>query len=912
MRRLILAGLLLLAVSCSSLDRRQPSDDTSATEHSIAATGQPWVDYHPGRITVIYRDAIDTTILPDAAPISPDACAATQPNACLRERREYEEVTDAIAARFQLGIANQVYTGRANLAGFTLPDSADGAAVIRDLRREFTAFIDEADYSACGHLNYLTNDPLQLTSTATSGEQWPIHRLEIPSAWDYTMGSPDVLVASMDTGVRLTHEELAGTMINPEIVYPDITANTYYHSKEITDEHGHGTSVASLISAAADNGRTMAGIAPGCRHLPIRITGLGADFSDTTFAEGAYLARALGVDVMSLSVYFTSDHTAVRDSMEDLADSGTLILVACGNWGTADTQYPAGYTCTMSVGGTLYDDERIVLETWGSNYGPDVEIAAPGAYLTSCCNLADSGDDAYHTFGGTSSAAPIAAACAALVKSAFPSMTAEEIRALLVSTGAPVTGFDREMTRPDLANLFNTLACGGFAHGLLDQVVYRDEMSFSLDITGTVDSAEVLQMSTGTPRKRTVAPWEFTLPLGIFDFGEESLLIRTANANGEWLLLASFPVDNTSGTFPFHEDFNSETPQITVADGRFFSPDLVHELNICHYAYASPALIQQAATGVWHRAPGRGPDGSDCWYFGTYGTDSYDHHEMDMLVLPLIDLTGVSDAMIRYNTRHIIAGAMGDPGYDAAAVMVRPEATGEWEIPSSSYFGSAVVSWECDEWQERRVMLTDYAGDKVQVGFLFNSDDVANGDFTGKEAGWWIDDIVVAGDGLKTGYADFTGPDLGPYTTFGTVPGRMTITLEITGDENLFQTSFTLDTAPVGEFNARDVTIISEDNPARVEFKLSPLLKNQIAELRITGINVIEEEGLTLTIPVFIYNKPGDTNGDGLVDSADCDTINANLWLAAGDEGYAPYIDTDGDGVVAEADLSLIGYEWSE
>ena len=65
-------------------------------------------------------------------------------------------------------------------------------------------------------------------------------------------------------------------------------------------------------------------------------------------------------------------------------------------------------------------------------------------------------------------------------------------------------------------------------------------------------------------------------------------------------------------------------------------------------------------------------------------------------------------------------------------------------------------------------------------------------------------------------------------------------------------------------------------------------------------------------IPLFIHNKSGDANGDGLVNAADTALIRGGLWQAEGDAGYTPFMDTDGDGMITEADASTIGYLWEE
>jgi len=909
MRGFLFALVLLLVASCSGSTGPGPDTRNSVyPDHTIAATGQPWEDYHPGRILVVYHDLMDAAALPPAPALPPDKCAANRPNALLRDRPEYEAITDAIAGRYGLEIATQVYTGRTNIASFILPDDSGDSSVLGMIRSEFSDFIDAADFSPSGHLCYMPNDPTIAASNATSGPAWQIHRMNVPAAWEYTMGSPEIMVATLDTGVRLTHEELVGRVINPEVDYPEITANTYHHVKQITDDYGHGTDVASLVSAATDNGRTVVGVAPCCRHLPIKVFDGTGNTTLSAVIEGCYLARDLGADIVSMS-FTTVDYGEVwHNAIKDLSDRGILVVAGAGNGNRDYCSLPARYPEVLAVGGTLYDDERISI-LWGSDYGEEVDIAAPGEYLKTCYKDADSGTDAYRDFGGTSASTPLVAACAALVWSAFPELTAEQVRETLINTSAPVTGFTSDIGRPDMASVFASLSCGTISPSLLDQAVFSTTIALSLDVTGNLESIRAEQASNRFLQTLTAAPWDFAFNLGAISFGTESITFRSQSTDGGWDMHVSFPVDNTAGSFPLHEDFNSFYPGVAVADGRFFTAELFQSFNLCGFEHASPRLARTASKGTWHRIPGGGPDGSNCWYFGLQETGGYDAHEMDLLILPRVDLTGVDDGLLRFKHRYNIPEYLIDTSIDVAAVMVLPESTGIWEVPSNLGLEPIYLGMS-NYWSEEFITLAGYAGQTISIGFMFNSDDSGSNPYDGDPAGWWIDDISITSGGPLMEDADFDDPAIAAYCAFGSVPGDAIIDLEITGNESLSETTFVLDFAPCGEIDSRDLITSSKANPAAAEFTVSPDLPNQYVELIILSRNVLHQPGRISIIPLFIYNKFGDANGDGFVDDKDRDLIGAGLGLSIGEPGYVPYADTDGDGVITESDISAIGYFW--
>lgn len=140
--------------------------------------------------------------------------------------------------------------------------------------------------------------------------QWGHFLMNVPDAWEIEKGRPDVLVAVADDGVQIDHPELVNQIwTNPhpgQTGYPDDLHGWDFRDGDNTvDDHdsvrpllgprGHGTHVAGIIAAEANNGIGIAGIAPGCTILPIRLNA----YDDHQMALAIRYALAYGVRVFS-------------------------------------------------------------------------------------------------------------------------------------------------------------------------------------------------------------------------------------------------------------------------------------------------------------------------------------------------------------------------------------------------------------------------------------------------------------------------------------------------------------------------------------------------------------------------------------------------------------------------------------
>jgi thermitase len=268
-----------------------------------------------------------------------------------------------------------------------------------------------------------------LTATAVPndtqfGEQYALDVIEAPEGWSLAglgafPSTGGAKVGIIDTGIDKSHPEFAGRISNCAQSTAFFGLGGAIRSG-CDDIDGHGTKVAGILSANANNGIGIAGVAFNsplavCRALE---DGLGRG-STSNVVNCLNWLRNRGAQVISMSFGggdSTTLHNAVKNAWKD--GYGAVLLAAAGNDGGYGTLYPAGYAEVVSVASTGPGD------TWGtSNRNDDVEVAAPGVDI-----LTTTPGGGYAYGSGTSAAAPYAAGVAALMRQKYPGAKAFQIR----------------------------------------------------------------------------------------------------------------------------------------------------------------------------------------------------------------------------------------------------------------------------------------------------------------------------------------------------------------------------------------------------------------------------------------------------------------------------------------------------
>ena len=254
------------------------------------------------------------------------------------------------------------------------------------------------------------------------GHQWALTpaSTSFRKAWNTTQGA-GIKVAVIDSGVRKTHEDLAGAVL-PGI---DLVTGSGDGSN---DQNGHGSHVAGIIASQV-NGRGIVGAAPGVKILPVRVLdGSGSGYSSDV-AAGIIWATDNGAKVINLSLGGNIPSQATQEAIQYAHANGALVLAAAGNAGQSGNAplYPAAFAEPGAVGAINAAKQRAPFSNWGSY----VDVVAPGDGIVSAWS---SGDASYAWASGTSMATPYAAAAAALTFAVNPNATPAQVRKRLERT----------------------------------------------------------------------------------------------------------------------------------------------------------------------------------------------------------------------------------------------------------------------------------------------------------------------------------------------------------------------------------------------------------------------------------------------------------------------------------------------
>jgi subtilisin family serine protease len=257
-------------------------------------------------------------------------------------------------------------------------------------------------------------------------------------AWKHSRGARDVTIAVVDTRIP-GHPDLTDNLVRGS---GDRFVND---NPQCTASHArHGTEVAGIAGAVADNRRGIAGLAPRARIMPVPFLDNCGDGSLTGAANAIAWASDNGADVIIASFASLPRPDAPESLKTAIEDSGVPVIAAAGNtvsgldlsaqsqWGV----YPASFSA-RNLASVASVDNQGELSAFSNYGGEDVELAAPGRriYTTS---LSGSGQAEYRYQEGTSFAAPFVAAAMALGISQRPVLTPEAILDLLLETTRPL------------------------------------------------------------------------------------------------------------------------------------------------------------------------------------------------------------------------------------------------------------------------------------------------------------------------------------------------------------------------------------------------------------------------------------------------------------------------------------------
>jgi uncharacterized repeat protein (TIGR01451 family) len=302
--------------------------------------------------------------------------------------------------------------------------------------------VDYAEPNAQAWATVLPDDPAW-------PRQWGPQKISAPLAWDWTLGSPEIVIAVVDSGIDLGHPDLVNQLwINPGEVphngldddgnghVDDVWGWHFFHNglipqedNQVADDNGHGTHVAGIAGAQTGNGLGIAGMAGGSRLMAVKVlnqAGLGWYFD---IAQGIVYAVDNGARIVNVSLGGSTPSETLQAAADYAWAHGALVIASAGNDSGA-VLYPAACDGTLAVVTTTPGDTRASF----SNHGPQVDVAAPGVDIYSTWPWRER----YWTLSGTSMAAPHVSGLAALVWSLAPTWAPDQVRAAILKTAVDI------------------------------------------------------------------------------------------------------------------------------------------------------------------------------------------------------------------------------------------------------------------------------------------------------------------------------------------------------------------------------------------------------------------------------------------------------------------------------------------
>ena len=281
-----------------------------------------------------------------------------------------------------------------------------------------------------------------------------------PEAWSVTTGSASTILAILDSGVRLTHPEVAGRLWTNPGETPgngvDDDGNGYVddvHGWDFVnddalpaDDNGHGANVTGIAAGTGDNATGYAGLDWQARVMTLKIFNAQLSGFYADWIAALVYAADHGARVANLSGGGTTPSQTLADGVGYAHAAGVVVTASMMNTNDAVVYVPAAYETAIGVGATGGQDQRAVPFCWGggSVWGPHIDLVAPGDYIYQMTHTSDTNYNVY--WCGTSMAAPHVAGAASLLLAVEPTLTPAQVRERLMATADDGVGPANEDT----------------------------------------------------------------------------------------------------------------------------------------------------------------------------------------------------------------------------------------------------------------------------------------------------------------------------------------------------------------------------------------------------------------------------------------------------------------------------------
>ncbi len=284
--------------------------------------------------------------------------------------------------------------------------------------------------------------------------------IDASAAWDVALGDPGTVIAIIDEGVELNHEDLNDKIVSQ---YSAIPGDSNANPNNTWD--AHGTNCAGIATAETNNSQGVAGVCPNCSLMPVQIAYSLSDGGswitvDSWIADAIIWSVDNGADVLSNSWGGGTPSSLINDAItyaitNGRGGSGSVLLFAAGNGNINSVIYPASNNNTIAVGASSPCDERKNPSScdgeswWGSNYGSQLDIVSPGVEWWSTDLMGAAGYSSGNYFNhmnGTSSATPAVAGLAGLIISHRPCLNKAQVQEIIELSADDQVGLPGEDT----------------------------------------------------------------------------------------------------------------------------------------------------------------------------------------------------------------------------------------------------------------------------------------------------------------------------------------------------------------------------------------------------------------------------------------------------------------------------------
>lgn len=420
----------------------------------------------------------------------------------------YIYLTQQLTIQFAPNLTSAQEKALADLFGLELERSVEGLANtyiynVSPASKEnpiklANRLMEHSEILACEPNIMLTKENYYRPKDEFYKEQWYLHNdggtgfapnshINVERAWDFTLGSRDVIIAIADDGIDVRHPDFQG---EGKIVFPVDFKSKDFDPTPDNPQECHGTACAS-IAVAEENGTGIVGVAPKCALMPMRTTGLLDDQSVEEIFDWAIQHNASVIccswsaSAVRFPLSLRQNAAITRAAKQGRNGKGCVIVFAAGNanrpingvvyernWPnnllTGPTQWLNGFTIhpdVIAVSACTSLNTKAVYSNWGVNISvcapssngaptmwfdktgftqtaPQVNTPFPGHGIFAADTMGEFGydkSDFTRDFGGTSAAAPVIAGVAALMISVNPELTALEIKQILQQTADKIT-----------------------------------------------------------------------------------------------------------------------------------------------------------------------------------------------------------------------------------------------------------------------------------------------------------------------------------------------------------------------------------------------------------------------------------------------------------------------------------------